>query len=201
MRRRIARAALLVVAVLALSACEELDFLVDLYDVSDLTEAEDDAGKAAGHSPAITKKIDDADKTVQEVLNGDKPAEELDDLRIARPMDAKIATYVKWLAALEGDWDRREAAGSAASRLHHATVGGDYDDRRRLHGEMNLDVISDILNTQTPGPDADADVVRRFAELEQLYCYALGLYSADYGTTPEGSLYLTFANDQGCGVI
>lgn len=196
MRRSIAPL-VIVVSLFTLTGCEALDFLLELFAPIDMAADPDPAVQAAGSSHEATGEIDEAERTVHEVLNGDQPPEELDDLRAVRPGDAKIANYLFWLAYLDGNVDLMRRASRDGRALHNAALDGHSEDEvQRLWLESNLDTMSDILNTQQPGSDPDA--AERFDTLTDAYCDVLGRYRNDYGTTFEGAAYLALANTGPC---
>jgi predicted small lipoprotein YifL len=187
----------IVLSLFTLTGCEALDFLLELFAPIDMAADPDPGVQASGSSHETTDKIDEADKTVHEVLNGDVPPEELEDLRAVRPGDAKIANYLFWLAYLDGNHDLMRQASRGARALHNAALAGHSDaEIRRLWYESNLDTMSDVLNTQRPG--AGADEAERFDHLTGLYCQSLGMYRDQYGTTFEGVAYLELANTALC---
>ncbi len=196
MRRSIAPL-VIVLSLFTLTGCEALDFLLELFAPVDMAADPDQGVQASGDSHEATGKIDEAETTVHEVLNGDEPPEDLDDLRAVRPGDAKIANYLFWLAYLDGDTILMRQASRDARALHNAALAGHSEgDIQRLWLESNLDTMSDILNSQQPEPGADA--AERFDTLTDTYCDTLGNYREAYGTTFEGVAYLELANTAPC---
>ena len=182
---------------LVANACEgEGDIIAaieEFLEPVDLKESSKPEEQAAGASAEQVDAIGQADRAIDRGLEN-KDLQQLDKAVELRPRDARYVLYRGAVEAITGDKAGRDRDVEKAKQLHRAaTQDKPADVATRLWIETILDVGSRTLRAYQGDPNATF-----YAQSVKGHCGTLKVYAQQYGSTPEGQLYLQFADTSMC---
>jgi hypothetical protein len=153
---------LVAAASLLLAACDLVE-LFDLFEVEDITHADDPAVRAAAISDPEGRADIKAGEAIHTATETHDPADALEAERL-RPGDSSYIAYTVVLSNFQGD---SAGAQAAVDRLYDALFydnpGEDHDTIRRLAYQQVLDAQLQIIQAEDEFPGREA--------MLDSYCY------------------------------